>query len=235
MRKNSLSQFGASYYRDNPNYSGGYAAQEAVNRKKAQAYLNIIKKYRSSGQLLDVGCAYGYYLIEYQRAFNVKGFDISAHAIANAKKKYPTLSRFVRVADATKHWPYPDHSFDIVTAVEVIEHLPDQERFVRELSRVLKPGGIAFISTPNSAQRRLAQRFPSFFIPDRDPTHIGVQKPADFLKLFAPFFTPLDWHYHHPSIGKFWALENIGFPVRKLLGKLPIFNSEVYFVLKKPG
>jgi SAM-dependent methyltransferase len=45
--------------------------------------------------------------------------------------------------------PYPDATFDVVTATEVIEHLEDFRRVVREIFRVLKPGGVCVLSTPN--------------------------------------------------------------------------------------
>ncbi len=45
--------------------------------------------------------------------------------------------------------PYADASFDLVTATEVIEHLEDFRRLVKEIQRVLKPGGVCILSTPN--------------------------------------------------------------------------------------
>lgn len=48
-----------------------------------------------------------------------------------------------------KHLPYQDSTFDIVTATEVIEHLEDVRAVLREIYRVLKPGGVCVLSTPN--------------------------------------------------------------------------------------
>lgn len=48
-----------------------------------------------------------------------------------------------------KELPYQDNTFDIVTATEVIEHLEDFRAILREIYRVLKPGGICVLSTPN--------------------------------------------------------------------------------------
>lgn len=58
--------------------------------------------------------------------------------------------------------PYPDASFDIVTATEVIEHLEDFRRVVREIHRVLKPGGVCILSTPNILNLNSRLRFLSF-------------------------------------------------------------------------
>lgn len=55
--------------------------------------------------------------------------------------------------------PYPDASFDVVTATEVIEHLEDFRRVVREIHRVLKPGGVCILSTPNILNLNSRLRF----------------------------------------------------------------------------
>ncbi|MEI6715297.1 MAG: class I SAM-dependent methyltransferase [Verrucomicrobiota bacterium] len=55
--------------------------------------------------------------------------------------------------------PYPDASFDVVTSTEVIEHLEDFRRIVREIHRVLKPGGVCILSTPNILNLNSRLRF----------------------------------------------------------------------------
>ena len=55
--------------------------------------------------------------------------------------------------------PYPDATFDVVTATEVIEHLEDFRRVLREIHRVLKPGGVCILSTPNILNLNSRLRF----------------------------------------------------------------------------
>lgn len=55
--------------------------------------------------------------------------------------------------------PYPDATFDLVTATEVIEHLEDFRQVVREIHRVLKPGGVCILSTPNILNLNSRLRF----------------------------------------------------------------------------
>lgn len=55
--------------------------------------------------------------------------------------------------------PYDDASFDVVTATEVIEHLEDFRRIVREIHRVLRPGGVCVLSTPNILNLNSRLRF----------------------------------------------------------------------------
>lgn len=58
--------------------------------------------------------------------------------------------------------PYADQTFDVVTATEVIEHLEDFRRVVREIYRVLKPGGVCILSTPNILNLNSRLRFLTF-------------------------------------------------------------------------
>lgn len=51
--------------------------------------------------------------------------------------------------DANNPWPFADASFDAVFGIEIIEHVENPRFFLREVSRVLRPGGIAVVSTPN--------------------------------------------------------------------------------------
>src|SRR5262245_13662669 len=53
-------------------------------------------------------------------------------------------------ADLNSDWPLEESSIDFAFAIEVIEHLENPRHFVRELKRVLKPGGFGFMSTPNN-------------------------------------------------------------------------------------
>jgi SAM-dependent methyltransferase len=76
--------------------------------------------------------------------------------------------------------PYDDESIDIACSLEVIEHVEDQFAFTRELHRILRPGGLAIISTPNvlnlnSRWRNLHSGFATLFDPlllsSADPVH----------------------------------------------------------------
>lgn len=64
-----------------------------------------------------------------------------------------------KFADITQTLPYDDHQFDIIVAVEVTEHIIDHEVFFAECARVLKPGGLLMISTPNIVSLKSRCRF----------------------------------------------------------------------------
>jgi ubiquinone/menaquinone biosynthesis C-methylase UbiE len=102
-------------------------------------------------RVLDVGCGAGYGSAELANtAATVTGIDISADAIAYATEHYTRPNLIYQKAGAAQ-LPFPDASFDLVVAFEVIEHLTDWEHLIAEARRVLSPGGQFVVSTPNKA------------------------------------------------------------------------------------
>ena len=92
--------------------------------------------------------------------------------------RYPEVSCLKISADG--RLPYDDESIDVACSLEVIEHVEDQFAFTRELHRILRPGGLAIISTPNvlnlnSRWRNLHSGFATLFDPlllsSADPVH----------------------------------------------------------------
>ncbi|MDB5239101.1 MAG: hypothetical protein JWO00_436 [Candidatus Parcubacteria bacterium] len=96
----------------------------------------------ASGQqptALDIGCNDGYYSeILKKRGYKTTSIDVF--------RNYES----VIIADADKTLPFPDNSFDVIWSTEVIEHLKDPNFTISEIRRMLKPEGIAVLTTPNS-------------------------------------------------------------------------------------
>lgn len=119
---------------------------------------------RISGQspatlrLLDYGCGdgkYYYHLISKRglRAENIHGVEVSSRRVERCHELGWTNARLI---EGTGPLPYEDTSFDIVNMMEVIEHIPVEqgERTLNDLRRILRPGGILLISTPNYPIKR---------------------------------------------------------------------------------
>lgn len=100
-------------------------------------------------RVLDAGCGVGYGVARLARcAGRVVGLEIDPEAVAAARERYRSPAAGFVCADC-RRLPFPDASFDLVTAFEVIEHLKDWERLLAESRRVLTPSGRLVVSTPN--------------------------------------------------------------------------------------
>lgn len=96
--------------------------------------------------LLDVGCGTGWLLNRLARVHPAEyhGLDVSENMLAVAEEKHIPGAVFVQgVADRL---PYADNSFDVVTCIQSFHHYPDPDRAMREVLRVLKPGGLYLLS-----------------------------------------------------------------------------------------
>ena len=97
--------------------------------------------------VLDAGCGEGYgSALLAERAAAVVGVDLERDVIEHAAQRYPDV-RFETGDLATLG--FPDAAFDAVVTFQVIEHLVSPRGFVAECARVLKPGGVLVLSTPN--------------------------------------------------------------------------------------
>jgi SAM-dependent methyltransferase len=126
-------------------------------------------------RVLDLGCRDGALTQAYLEGNDVVGVDADRDALAAAA----ALGIETHWADLDRPLDFPDTSFDVVVAGELLEHLRDPRRLVAEAGRVLRPGGTFIASVPNAY--RLKRRL--FFLlgrpPDDDPTHLQMFSPAD--------------------------------------------------------
>ncbi|MGH9582310.1 MAG: methyltransferase domain-containing protein [Bryobacteraceae bacterium] len=107
-------------------------------------------------RVLDAGCGTGYgTAILAAVAKETAGFDISREAIEYASSHYPE-ARFL--AGSAEAFPAGDGSADLVTAFEIIEHLTGWGKLVEEAHRVLAPGGMFLVSTPNKVDYAEARK-----------------------------------------------------------------------------
>jgi SAM-dependent methyltransferase len=129
-----------------------------------------------AGRVLDLGCGIGHSFSALEPRESV-GVDRSAEALDGQDR--PTV-----VADM-RELPFSDGSFASVIAVQSIEHVPDPQRVLEEVVRVLEPGGTAILVTPNRLQ---------FARPDEiiDPYHYVEFAPAELRALCERFFVDVE-------------------------------------------
>ena len=98
---------------------------------------------RSPLKILDVGCGTGGNRALLEEFGEVWGVDSSASAVSFARDRgWPRV-----ILGSATDLPLPSDEFDLVTALGVIEHVPDDARMLRELHRVTKPGGRVLLMT----------------------------------------------------------------------------------------
>ncbi len=131
------------------NYQGfedhDYMDENASRSINAYMSLNTIRQYVPSGKLLDVGCSTGYFLNAARLDFETFGVEPSEWASNYAREKL-RLDFFTGTLEAAK---FSTNQFDVVSMSDVIEHVPDPRQTLKEVHRVIKPGGILYMVTPD--------------------------------------------------------------------------------------
>jgi SAM-dependent methyltransferase len=112
-------------------------------------------------KVLDLGCGFGRHAYQAARLdAQVVAFDFGADEVRNVRDTFgamadageldPVESRVGAVQGDALALPFPDDAFDRVIASEILEHIPDDEQAMRELARVLRPGGTMAITVPRA-------------------------------------------------------------------------------------
>ncbi len=129
-----------------------------LHRNIARAFK---KHVRESGLVVDIGTGHGVMTrIAYECLgpdFTYWATDLSELDLALAEAVLQKLGIPVqtKVADASANLPLEDNTAAVVVCSEVLEHIPEPEGMLREVWRILKPGGIAIFSTPNASNPML--------------------------------------------------------------------------------
>jgi ubiquinone/menaquinone biosynthesis C-methylase UbiE len=119
-----------------------------ILRKRVAAVLKQLEG--GSGEVLDAGMGAGYLCAELdRRGWTVSGLDLSQAMVDGALARLPHLRDRLVQGDIAA-LPFEDESFDAVVATGVLEYALDLTAAVEELARVLRRGGVAVVSFPNS-------------------------------------------------------------------------------------
>jgi 2-polyprenyl-3-methyl-5-hydroxy-6-metoxy-1,4-benzoquinol methylase len=128
------------------------AVQQSLGISHESIYktvFEVLQKYTlKQGQLLDFGAGQGDFL---KKLIN-KDFKFMCHGVDLMYSRLPEVNWYVQ--DLNKKLQFKDQQFDVVTCIEVIEHLENPRQMIRDLSRVLKKEGVLVITTPNNESWR---------------------------------------------------------------------------------
>ncbi|MEO3477382.1 class I SAM-dependent methyltransferase [Phaeobacter sp. CAU 1743] len=196
----------SSYARWAPIYDRTFGAVTNAGRRRVVNYIN-----RRGGSVLEVGVGTGLSLPHYGADLCVTGIDFSTEMLAKAENRVAEMGLAnvagLRQMDA-RDLDFPDASFDTVAAMHVLSVVPEPQKVMAEIARVLKPGGEVVISNHFKSTQ-------------------GVL--ASLEKISAPFANVLGWHSDF-EIGTILGEETLSIKEQE---SLPPFGMMTFLVLKK--
>ena len=136
--------------RINDNYSEMENIDASIIRRSrllaTKSQVKLIKRYKSNTTLLDIGCGEGFFLFNASKAgYVTKGVELSRDAARYARKEFGMDVE----AKPLEELQLVENHFDVVTLWVVLEHVPYPLPLLKEVHRMLKPGGLLAVSTPN--------------------------------------------------------------------------------------
>jgi 2-polyprenyl-3-methyl-5-hydroxy-6-metoxy-1,4-benzoquinol methylase len=158
----------------------------------------LAARYVRGKDVLDVACGEGYgtAALAAAGARSVIGVDVDEATCAYARRRYTRYGIDIRRGNATD-LPLEARSVDVVVSFETIEHVPRPAEFLDECCRVLRPGGLVIVSTPNV----------EVYNPDRDPArnpfHCSEMTTSEFLAVVGRFFTAVTVFSQRPTRARF--------------------------------
>jgi SAM-dependent methyltransferase len=204
------------YYTDDyftGQHADGYAdyrGAEAVLRREFARTVAFIRARRDGGRLLEVGCAYGFFLQEARPFFDVCGIELAADAAAYARRS--GLNVVTGLADEATLRRLG--SCDVIAMLDVIEHLADPLDMLRLLGRHLAPGGSIVITTGDFGSL-VARLFGKRWRLMTPPQHLWFFTPDSLSRMARSAGLDCE-HVDHPW--KIVPLSLVLFQLRRMLG-----------------
>ena len=141
-------------------------------------YAALIRRYRRSGRLLEVGCGLGDVVRRLDGDFETYGVDVSPYAIEQARRSAPRAKLLVGTAEEVGHLPGP---FDVIASFHVVEHLVDPAAVLRLWGDCTSKGGLLVFATPNPNAPRAKAKGAKWH--GNHPTHIALKTPQEWQRL----------------------------------------------------
>jgi len=143
-------------------------------------YAALVQRYapHDHGKLLELGCGLGHLLGLLQDDFQCVGIDLIDYSVEQTKINAPKAEAYQM--DVGEINQFEAGTFSAVVALHLVEHLPDPAETIRQVNRLLKPGGVWLFATPHPdyAFRRFKDRENDAI--GKDKTHVNVHPPAQW-------------------------------------------------------
>lgn len=205
------SLYGKDYYQEKADYSyHDERKQLKFEQIVWRARLRNIRTFVRGGNFLDIGCSFGGFLREAGRYFQPYGVELSPYAADYAGKNIDGEIFQGKLEDA----PFAAASMDVITAIEVVEHIEDIEAFFKKAGELLRPGGLIVLQTADfdGWQAIRAGSDYHYFLPG----HLHYYTSANLRKIL----------YKWSGIGNFYEFRGTDFGlIPKLLKSRSNFNS----------
>jgi 2-polyprenyl-3-methyl-5-hydroxy-6-metoxy-1,4-benzoquinol methylase len=172
---------------------------------------------RPGSNLIDVGCGAGRHSFEaFRRGADVVAFDQDVEELNNVdailqamqqQGEAPATATGEAVKGDALDLPYDDGTFDFVIASEILEHVPQDERAIDELIRVLKPGGRMAVTVPRWLPEKVCWMLSDEYHAN-EGGHIRIYRADELLDKVAQRGMRFDHRHHaHALHSPFWWLK----------------------------
>lgn len=235
-------------YYDTSFREGGYKlynASENLRIRLNQKRFNEISKYKPNGNLLDIGCASGFFLdVASQNGLVTFGVELSKEAVQIARQKHKNI--FNGILENSK---YPDSFFDIIALFDIIEHVLDPRTTIKEISRIIKSGGLLVITTPDISSwhakimgKRWGLITPLEHLFYFSPTSIRVllekygfrvEEVRKNYKIFTLDYLFKMSEFFYPTLFKFLSIIRYILPKNFLMKERDFYMGEIFVVARK--
>jgi ubiquinone/menaquinone biosynthesis C-methylase UbiE len=168
-------------------------------------------------RVLDMGCGAGRHAFAlYRRGAHVVALDMDAaelkdvagmFAAMDTEGEAPAEATASAVRGTAYALPFPDGTFDRVVCSEVLEHLPEDARAMRELFRVLRPGGLMAVTVPRWGPELLCWALSSAYH-EVEGGHVRIYRGSELTRrLTATGLVPVGGHHTHALHAPYWWLK----------------------------
>jgi SAM-dependent methyltransferase len=219
-----------------------YLGDKRIIQKNFRRWLKTVRRFVPSGSLVDVGCAYGFFLELAQQHFRSFGYDVSEEAVEYAGSQLGVTAKCQDFLSDSGVFP---DSIDAITMWDVVEHLPNPRQFIQHSAQVLKPDGFLFITT-GDIESWVARRQGRKWRLIHPPTHLQYFSKVTLTRLLnrcgfdvVKVQYPVYWRSLHQILYGVFAVEKPDNPpsIYRILNKLtpgklgvPLNTFDIMFV-----